>query len=163
MVPQRSCHCVVDVLREWVSMLLSSRECPGGRQRYGSGMQGRVCRKRQISQILAASLEQHTLHNYDDSISAKSVDPLQAIVLLETLWPPHSNQVGEAHCRASCRANESSTTMPQPMTLYQRNPISEVKKSTTTVVCATTAAMSTGVAVTRRRKNATTNSPRSVP
>src|SRR5262249_11818927 len=70
MVPQRSCHCVVDVLREWVSMLLSSRECPGGRQRYGSGMQGRVCRKRQISQILAASLEQHTLHNYDDSIRA---------------------------------------------------------------------------------------------
>src|SRR5262245_46051740 len=70
MVPQRSCHCVVDVLREWVSMLLSSRECPGGRQRYGSGMQGRVCRKRQISQRLAASLEQHTLHNYDDSIRA---------------------------------------------------------------------------------------------
>src|SRR5262249_34227106 len=70
MVPQRSCHCVVDVLREWVSMLLSSRECPGGRQRYGRGIQGRVCRKRQISQRLAASLEQHTLHNYDDSISA---------------------------------------------------------------------------------------------
>jgi hypothetical protein len=73
----------VDVLKEWVSMLLSSRECPGGRQRYGSGMQGRVCRKRQISQRLAASLEQHTLHNYDDSIRAKNNDPREVIVFID--------------------------------------------------------------------------------
>jgi hypothetical protein len=46
-------------------------------------MQGRVCRKRQISQILAASLEQHTLHNYDDSIRAKNNDPLEVFVFTD--------------------------------------------------------------------------------
>jgi len=36
--------------------------------------------KNQISQILAAALEQHTLHNNKISIRAKNNDPLEVIV-----------------------------------------------------------------------------------
>jgi hypothetical protein len=49
------------------------------------------------------------------------------------------------------------------MTLYQRKPRSLATKRTATTVCATRAPTSTGVAVTRGRKKATTKIPRMVP
>ena len=55
---------------------------------------------------------------------------------------------------------ERITTIPQPITLYQRKPISDAKNKIKTTLCATQAAISTGVAPTRRTKNATANSPK---
>ena len=117
-------------------MLLSSRECPGGRQRYGSGMQGRVCRKRQLSQILAASLKQHTLHNYDDSI--RTIMIIISLLLQNygnprecfRAWLPKLNHRsrkwvsvrGSSRLLATCYVCSTLSTLPSPAETTPRLP-----------------------------------------
>jgi hypothetical protein len=49
---------------------------------------GQDSQKNHISQILAAALEQHTLHNHKVSIRAKNNDPLEVFVFtsFSYLW-----------------------------------------------------------------------------
>src|SRR5262249_37867057 len=53
----------------------------------------------------------------------------------------------------------SSTTAAQPMTLYQRKPMSLAAKTAMTSACATSVAMKTAVPLTRFKKNPVRKTP----
>src|SRR5688500_16219818 len=65
----------------------------------------------------------------------------------------HAQADDELAGRKRSNTSASRTTSPLPTTLYQRNPRSLVKNNRITESWAMSAAISTGVAVTWRRKN----------